>query len=90
MSQNLDEKFNKAFEIASAMTQKLPPDTMLKFYAYYKLATKGKTYSTPSGQSPLRNAFKLNAMFQLNNLSEEEAKEKYIELVENITQQKIT
>jgi acyl-CoA-binding protein len=85
----LDKKFEKAFEIASAMTQKLPPDTMLKFYAYYKLATKGKTYSTPSGESQLRNAFKLNAVFQLNDLSEEEAKKKYIELVENITQQKI-
>lgn len=85
----LDARFEKAFEITSAMTQKLPPDTMLKFYAYYKLATKGKTYSTPSGESQLRNAFKLNAVFQLNNLSEEEAKRKYIELVENITQQKI-
>ncbi len=86
----LDERFEIAFEIASAMTQKLPPDVMLKFYAYYKLATKGKTYSTPSGESPLRNAFKLNAMFQLNTISEDEAKEKYIELVENITQQKIS
>lgn len=86
---NLDERFEKAFEITSAMTQKLPPDTMLKFYAYYKLATKGKTYSTPSGESSLRNAFKLNALFQLNDLDAEEAKKKYIELVEIVTQQKI-
>ncbi len=85
----LNEKFDRAFEITSAMTQKLPPDIMLKFYAYYKLATKGRTYSTPSGKSPLRNAFKLNAMFQLDNLSENEAKQKYIELVEKITNQKI-
>jgi len=87
--QKLDERFEMAFEIASAMTQKLPPDIMLKFYAYYKLATKGRTYSSPSGQSQLRNAFKLNAMFQLNDISEDEAKKKYIELVENITQKKI-
>lgn len=86
---DLDTRFNKAFEIASAMTQKLPPDTMLKFYAYYKQATKGGEYTTPSGNSHLRNAFKLNAWFQLNNLSEEEAKKKYIKLVENITKQKI-
>lgn len=85
----LDEKFKKAFEIASAMTQKLPPDTMLKFYAYYKIATIGKSYSIPSGESSLRNAFKLNAMFQLHDISENEAKEKYIELVENITKHKI-
>lgn len=86
---DIDTRFNKAFEIASAMTQKLPPDTMLKFYAYYKQATKGGEYTTPSGNSQLRNAFKLNAWFQLNNLSEEEAKKKYIKLVENITKQKI-
>ena len=85
----LDRRFKKAFEIASAMTQKLPPDTMLKFYAYYKQATKGGEYTTPSGESQLRNAFKLNAWFQLNNLSEEKAKKNYIELVEDITNQKI-
>ena len=88
--QELDEKFEKAFEIASAMTQKLPPDVMLKFYAYYKLATKGKTYANPSGKSQLRNAFKLNALFQLHDLSENDAKEKYIELVEKITNKKIS
>ncbi|MGB5363183.1 MAG: acyl-CoA-binding protein [Aureibaculum sp.] len=85
----LDQRFEKAFEIASAMTQKLPPDTMLKFYAYYKLATKGHNYATPSGENGLRNAFKLNALFQLDKISEDEAKLKYIELVEKITQQKI-
>ena len=84
------ERLDKRFEIASAMTQKLPPDTMLKLYAYYKLATKGRNYSTPSGESQLRNAFKLNALFQLNDIGENEAKNKYIELVEKITQQKIT
>lgn len=88
--QNLDKRFEMAFQIASAMTQKLPPDTMLKLYAYYKLATKGRNYSTPSGESPLRNAFKLNALFQLNDIDEDDAKKKYIELVEEITQKKIT
>ncbi len=88
--QNLDKRFEIAFQIASAMTQKLPPDTMLKLYAYYKLATKGRNYSTPSGESPLRNAFKLNALFQLNDIDEDEAKKKYIELVEKITHKKIT
>jgi len=85
----LDKRFEKAFEIASAMTQKLAPDIMLQFYAYYKQATKGAMYTTPSGESDLRNAFKLNAWFQINNLSIDEAKKKYIELVEKITQKKI-
>lgn len=84
-----DERFDEAFKIASAMTQKLPPDTMLKFYALYKQATKGRNYTEPSGDDAIRNAFKLNAWFQLNKLTEEEAKEQYIELVENISKQKI-
>lgn len=86
----LDTRFQKAFKIASAMTQKLPPDVMLKFYAYYKQATKGGGYTTPSGESALRNAFKLNAWFQLKNLSEDEAKKEYIKLVEELTQKKIS
>ena len=85
----LEEKFEKAFKRASAIKEKLPPDIMLQFYGYYKQATKGKNYSRPSGDSELRNAFKLNAWFQLNNLTEDEAKKKYIELVEKITKKKI-
>ncbi len=86
---NLDERFNTAFDIASAMTQKIPPDIMLKFYAYYKQSTKGKNYIEPTGGIPLKNAFKLNAWLQIKNLSTDEAKVKYIELVEEITNQKI-
>lgn len=86
---SLDERFEIAYAMANAMTEKLPPDVMLKFYAYYKQATKGKNYTEASGDHPLRSAFKLNAWIQLNKLSEEEAKEKYIELVETITKQKI-
>ena len=85
----LDKRFEKAFEIASAMTKKLPPDVMLQFYAYYKQATLDTPFYNPSGNNEIRNAFKLNAWFQVNNLSTEEAKKKYIELVEKYNQIKI-
>ena len=62
---------------------------MLQFYAYYKQATKGNNYEKPSGEVQLRNAFKLNAWFQVNMLTEEEAKKHYIHLVEEITQKTI-
>ena len=86
---DLDRKFIKAFEIASAMTEKLPSDVMLRFYAYYKHATSKSTFELPSGNSEVRNAFKLNAWFQINKISVEEAKQKYIELVEQYTNKKI-
>ena len=87
---DLEIKFEKAFKIASDMTKKLPPDVMLKFYAYYKRATSDNTMVVPSGNNIVRNAFKLNAYFQLNNITVNESKQKYIDLVEEFTNQKIT
>ncbi len=80
---NLNKRFKEAFNIASNTEIKLPPDIMLKFYAYYKQAHKGTNYSEPSGSVKLRNAFKLNAWLQLNHITEEEAKLEYINLVNN-------
>lgn len=81
MKKELDINFQEAYKIASTTKIKLPPDIMLQFYAYYKQATRGNNYEEPSGDVELRNAFKLNAWFQLNHLSEKEAKQMYIELV---------
>jgi diazepam-binding inhibitor (GABA receptor modulating acyl-CoA-binding protein) len=81
MTKDLNTKFNKALKIAVDTDKKLPQDIQLQFYAYYKQATKGNNYVSPSGDVKLRNAFKLNAWFQLNHLSEAEAKKEYIKLV---------
>jgi acyl-CoA-binding protein len=86
---DVEYKFQKAYEITSSMKEKLPPDTMLKLYAYYKHATRGVQFARPSGENNVRNAFKLNAIFQLNDITEEEAKKQYIKLVEAIIQHKI-
>ncbi|MDX1829901.1 MAG: acyl-CoA-binding protein [Lutibacter sp.] len=77
----LDKSFDEAYYIASNTNIKLPPDIMLHLYAYYKQATKGNNYEKPSGDVELRNAFKLNAWIQLSHLSEKEAKQEYINLV---------
>jgi diazepam-binding inhibitor (GABA receptor modulating acyl-CoA-binding protein) len=81
MEIDLNKEFEAAYLKASTTDIKLPPDIMLQFYAYYKQATKGNNYENPSGAIELRNAFKLNAWFQLNHLSEKEAKNEYIKLV---------
>ncbi|MDO9596001.1 MAG: acyl-CoA-binding protein [Lutibacter sp.] len=81
MTKKLDIAFAEAYEISSATSIKLPPDVMLQLYAYYKQATKGSKYKHPSGNVELRNAFKLNAWFQVSKISEDEAKKEYIELV---------
>ncbi len=86
---DLDKKFDKAYKIASAMTKELPPDVMLHFYAFYKIATNNGRIHMPSGNSELRNGFKLNALFQFNEVTPKQAKERYIALVEKYTNQKI-
>ena len=81
MEKDLDRLFEEAYKVSSNTNIKLPPDVMLQFYAYYKQATKGNNYEEPSGNIELRNAFKLNAWFQLSHLTEDEAKKVYINLV---------
>ena len=78
---DLHNRFLKAFEIANQMDIDIPIDLRLRFYAYYKQATVGDVAYSPNDPVEIRNAFKMNAIFQVKNLSEDEAKLKYIELV---------
>ncbi|MBE7640409.1 acyl-CoA-binding protein [Salegentibacter sp. BLCTC] len=83
MSYTTEEKFLKAYEMACKTTQKFAPDIMLHFYAYYKKATQvNGFYAPPMSEGDIRNAFKVNALLQIKNISKQEAREKYIELVE--------
>lgn len=87
---DLNRRFIKAFELASAMTEKLPPDIMLQFYSYYKHATTNDSQVVPSGNDMVRNAFKLNAYFQIANITEDQAKLEYIKLAEKYTGKNIS
>ncbi len=76
---NLIAEFQKAVAFISNYTDPLPPDLLLKLYAYYKIANKN--YDNPGSKTPLINAFKANALIQAKNLGPEEAMEKYVILV---------
>lgn len=80
-SEEIDIKFQEAYQKANSTDQKFPPDIMLQFYAYYKQATEQEGIYRPSGENDVRNAFKLNALLQIKGMSAQEAKERYIELV---------
>ncbi len=83
MGNNLEFKFEKAFNKISELEGSLPPDIMLKLYAYYKQATSGDTFFY-DGKTDVIDAFKFNAWTQLNGMSQDEAKKIYIGLVKNI------
>ena len=81
----LHTRFLKAFEAANSMDEILIPiDLRLQFYAYYKQATvNSSAFYSSNDPDQIRNAFKMNAMLQVRNLSIEDAKIAYIELVNN-------
>ena len=85
MSDNktLHTRFLKAFKAANSMDDILIPiDLRLQFYAYYKQATESSSsFYSSNDPDHIRNAFKMNAMLQVQNLSIEESKLAYIELV---------
>ncbi|QYA25524.1 acyl-CoA-binding protein [Gramella sp. MT6] len=78
-----NSKFLKAYNMASSTHKQFPPDVLLHFYALYKRATeKNGFYIPPTDQGDLRNAFKINALVQVKDLSKKEAQKRYINLVE--------
>ncbi len=80
-SEALDIEFKDAVNRVNAHTKPFPADILLKLYAYYKKSTND--YGRPSSKKPIINAFKTNALFQAQDISEDEAKRMYIDLVNN-------
>lgn len=79
--EDLEIAFKNALKKANNYKYTLPTDIKLQFYAFYKQATEQQGLYRPSGESEIRNAFKINALFQVQKLSKEEAKREYIKLV---------
>ncbi|MEM6722359.1 MAG: acyl-CoA-binding protein [Bacteroidota bacterium] len=75
----LDIAFNEAVERVNNCTEAFPADLLLRLYAYYKRATNND--DKPSSRRPIINAFKMNALLQMQDISPEEAKQEYIKLV---------
>ncbi|EDP95620.1 acyl-CoA-binding protein [Kordia algicida OT-1] len=78
-SSKLDITFFEAVERVNNSTESFPADFLLRLYAYYKRATNND--DKPSSRRPIINAFKMNALLQTQDISPEEAKKAYIELV---------
>ncbi len=75
----LDIAFTKAVKNINDHTEPFPADVLLKLYAYYKRATNDQ--ASPSSNNPLINAFKINALFQITDITTNEAKRLYIKTV---------
>ena len=80
-SEELDIAFNEAVEQVNAHLEPFPADFLLRLYAYYKKATND--YGRPKSKKAIINAFKTNALFQAKDITPDEAKKEYIDLVKN-------
>ena len=80
-SKILDIKFREAVDSINSHKDPFPADTLLKLYAYYKKSTND--YNRPSSGKAIINAFKTNALFQVENITQDQAKQRYIELANN-------
>ncbi|MBO3117211.1 acyl-CoA-binding protein [Winogradskyella sp. DF17] len=80
-SEELEKLFQEAVKRVNDHTEPFPADFLLRLYAYYKKATND--YGRPNSKKPIINAFKTNALFQVQDISEDEAKKEYIALVKN-------
>ncbi|MBR9916040.1 MAG: acyl-CoA-binding protein [Algicola sp.] len=80
-SEELHTEFLAAVDRINAHTEPFPADFLLRLYAYYKKATND--YGRPSSSKPIINAFKTNALFQVQDVTQDEAKRIYIDLVNN-------
>ena len=80
-AKELEIEFRDAEERVNEHTEPFPADFLLRLYAYYKKATND--YGRPNSRKPIINAFKTNALFQVQDISQDEAKQKYIKLVNN-------
>lgn len=83
MSKNneLNQEFDNAVARINEHKEPFPADILLRLYAFYKIATRD--YGTPGSRTPLINAFKANALFQIKDMDIAEAKRNYVECVNN-------
>lgn len=80
----LQEQFAKAQQDVNDLGSRPDNDTLLKLYAYYKQATQGdSTGERPGGFDFVRQA-KFDAWGKIKGMPQQEAMQKYIELVKSL------
>jgi acyl-CoA-binding protein len=89
-TKDLNTLFDEAFANAQLVPQEsVPQDMQLVLYGLYKQATSERAnqshYQNPQD---LINAFKLNAWMQVKHLTVDEAKEKYIEIINTLLKER--
>lgn len=82
---DINEKFEQAAVKAKSLPAKPDNDTLLQMYALYKQGSAGDVSGTKPGMFDFVAAAKYGAWEKLQGMDSDEAKQKYIELVEKLS-----
>jgi diazepam-binding inhibitor (GABA receptor modulator, acyl-CoA-binding protein) len=81
---DLDTQFKQAAADAQQLPERPDNDTMLKLYAFYKQGSQGDVSGDKPGFFDFVGVAKYEAWEKLRGMDQDEAKQKYIDLVASL------
>ncbi|XP_053988133.1 acyl-CoA-binding protein-like [Hylaeus volcanicus] len=81
---SLDERFNKAVEEVKELSSQPSDNDMLELYSLFKQATVGDCNTSRPGMLDFKGKAKWDAWDRKKGLSQDSAKEQYIQKVEEL------
>lgn len=82
---DLDTRFKQAADDVQNLNERPDNDTLLKLYALYKQGSEGDVKGEKPGFFDFVGVAKYEAWEKLQGMDAEEAKRKYVDLVESLT-----
>ncbi len=81
---SLDTEFDQAVAQSKALPERPDNATLLKLYALYKQGSSGDAQGERPGPMDFVNRAKWDAWHDLAGLSQDDAKQRYIDLIEDL------
>lgn len=81
---DLEKRFKQAAEDVQSLDQRPDNDTLLKLYALYKQGSEGDVSGEKPGFFDFVGVAKYEAWEKLQGMDADEAKQKYVDLVESL------
>ena len=79
--------FDDAAEKVKTLSSRPDNSTLLKLYSFYKQGSEGNVQGSRPGMLNVAGRAKFDAWKKLNGMSQEEAKDQYSQLVQNLINQ---
>lgn len=80
----LDARFEQAQTDVKGLPERPGNMTLLRLYALFKQATEGNAHGEKPGFADIVGKYKYDAWASLEGTTQDQAKERYIELVESL------